>query len=382
LTKFRADSSTSSLLISTTSSTSLLTLSPEVEEVDLVSSIASTPTLAAAVLPGSTILVHATSTAITLSEDLTAGKSTAIWQAPGEITSAQIHEDHIVVSTVGGDVHVLKASSVGLERISYVLTVVSPRVMLMDRTGNVGAEVSAVAVLYTGSSSLIAVGTWTNTISIYTSDQLKSGSAPVVSLEEQYFASSLMMRPASNGSRLQLLGGLSDGSLVVHEFDLDQSSAQPTLTLRERKISYLGTQPLTLHPVQSRTASGDELLAIGLSDRTSIIFLNGDKIDFSSVSLTGLVAAAAINTEKGQSLVLASPTELSISQVDGLKKLHIQTLDTGYKSASKIVWSSTHRAIAAGVIERTIDSITGDYWQNAWLELRDQDSLQGESTCE
>jgi hypothetical protein len=124
------------------------------------------------------------------------------------------------------------------------------------------------------------------------------------------------------------------------------------------------------------------LLAIGLSDRTSIIFLNGDKIDFSSVSLTGLVAAAAINTEKGQSLVLASPTELSISQVDGLKKLHIQTLDTGYKSASKIVWSSTHRAIAAGVIERTIDSITGDYWQNAWLELRDQDSLQGESTCE
>jgi hypothetical protein len=239
-----------------------------------------------------------------------------------------------------------------------------------------------VAILSTGSSTLIAVGTWTNTISIYTSDQLKSGLAPAVSLEEQYFASSLMLRPASDGSRLQLLGGLSDGSLVVHEFEFETSTGEPTLTLRERKISYLGTQPLTLHPVQSRTASGDELLAIGLSDRTSIIFLNGDKIDFSSVSLTGLVAAAAIVTEKGQSLVLASPTELSISQVDGLKKLHIQTLDTGYKSASKIVWSSTHRAIAAGVIERTIDSITGDYWQNAWLELRDQDSLQGESACE
>jgi len=251
--------------------------------------------------------------------------------------------------------------------------------LLNDRTGNVGAEVSAVAILSAGSSTFVAVGTWTNTISIYTSDQLNSGSAPIVSLEEQYFAGSLMLRTASNGSRLQLLGGLSDGSLVVHEFDFETLTGEPTLNLRDRKISYLGTQPLALHPVHSRTASGDELLAIGLSDRTSIIFLNGDKIDFSSASLTGLVAAAAINTEKGQSLVLATPSELSISQVDGLKKLHIQTLDTGYKSASKLVWSSTYRAIATGVIERTIDSITGDYWQNAWLELRDQDSLQGES---
>jgi hypothetical protein len=233
-----------------------------------------------------------------------------------------------------------------------------------------------VALLSTGASTLIAVGTWTNTISIYTSDQLNSGSPSVASLEEQYFAASLMMRSAFDGSRLQLLSGLSDGSLVVHEFDLDYSASDPTLTLRDRKISSLGTQPLTLHPVQSRTSSGEELLAIGLSDRTSIIFLNGDRIDFSSVSLTGLVAAASITTEKGQSLVLATPSESSISQVDGLKKMHIQTLDTGYKSASKLVWSSTHRAIAAGVIERTIDSITGNYWQNAWLELRDQDSLQ------
>lgn len=187
-----------------------------------------------------------------------------------------------------------------------------------------------------------------------------------------------MLRPSSNDSGLQLLAGLSDGSLVVYDF-LHDTNTGPALTLRDRKISSLGTQPLTLHPIHSRTASGDELLAIGLSDRTSIIFLNGDRIDFSSVSLTGLVAAAAITTDQGSSLLLATSTDLSISQVDGLKKLHIQTLDTGYKSASKLVWSSTHRAIAAGVVERTIDNVTGDYWQNAWVELRDQDSLQGES---
>ena len=247
---------------------------------------------------------------------------------------------------------------------------------LMSRSANVGAEISAVAIITNESSPIIAVGTWTNMISLYTADQLSAGSAPLATLEESYFASSLMLRSSVSASSLQLLGGLSDGSLVVYELDPDSPT---TLSLRDRKISSLGTQPLSLHPIQSRTASGDELLAIGLSDRTSIIFLNGDRVDFSSASLTGLVAAAAIKTEQGQSLVLASPTDISISQVDGLKKLHIQTLDTEHKSASNLVWSSTYRAIAAGVVERTIDAVTGDYWQTAWVELRDQDSLQSKS---
>jgi hypothetical protein len=368
--------SISSLLLSTASSTSLLKLSPETEEIDLASEIASTPTLASAVLPGSTILAHVTATAITLWDDLTTGKSLAIWQAPGEITFAQIHQDTIVVSTVGGDVHVFKASSSSLERISYVpLSLMD--ILLIDRHGNVGAEVSAVAIVSTTSSTLIAIGTWTNLISIYAADQLHPILYRRLTTEESFFASSIMLRPASSNSGLQLLAGLSDGSLVTYEFDFDTSTDDTEVTLRDRKISSLGTRPLTLHPIQSRTASGDELLAIGLSDRTSIIFLNSDRIDFSSVSLTGLVAAAAVNTEQGPSLVMATPTELSISQVDGLKKLHIQTLDTGYKSAGKLVWLSTHRAIAAGVIERTIDPITGDYWQTAWVELRDQDSLKG-----
>jgi hypothetical protein len=163
--------SISSLLLSTASSTSLLKLSPETEEIDLASEIASTPTLASAVLPGSTILAHVTATAITLWDDLTTGKSLAIWQAPGEITFAQIHQDTIVVSTVGGDVHVFKASSSSLERISYVpLSLMD--ILLIDRHGNVGAEVSAVAIVSTTSSTLIAIGTWTNLISIYAADQL------------------------------------------------------------------------------------------------------------------------------------------------------------------------------------------------------------------
>ena len=252
---------------------------------------------------------------------------------------------------------------------------------LISRTGKVGAEVSSVAILSNDglSSPIIAIGTWSNAITVYTPDQLKLGSPPLATMTESFFPSSLLLRSGSDAN-LQLLAGLSDGSLIIYDFASDPSIASSSLTMRDRKISSLGTQPLTLHPIQSRTASGDDLLAFGLGDRASILFVTGNRIDFSSVSTTGIVAAAAVHTpEDGQSLVVASPADLSISQVDGLKKLHIQTLDTGYKSASKVVWSSTHRAIATGVVERTIDPVTGDYCQNAWFEMRDQDTLQGQS---
>ena len=97
-------------------------LSPDVEEIDLASEISSSSTLAAAILPGTSTLIHATATAVTLWEDLKAGKSAAIWQAPAEITSAQVYQDYIVASTVGGDVHILKATSASLERVAYVLS--------------------------------------------------------------------------------------------------------------------------------------------------------------------------------------------------------------------------------------------------------------------
>lgn len=110
--------SSSSLLYSTAISTSLLNLSPQVTEFDLAPSIASAPTFAAAILPSTKTLIHVTPTAVTLWDDLEAGNSTAIWQAPVEITSAQISEGTIIVSTVGGDVHVLKATSGNLDCIA------------------------------------------------------------------------------------------------------------------------------------------------------------------------------------------------------------------------------------------------------------------------
>lgn len=116
--RFSLNTSTSSLLLSTSTSTLLLHLSPQVQQIDLVASIASAPTLAAAILPGSRTLVNVTATAVTLWDNVETGKSAAIWQAPGEITSAQISEDRIVVSTVGGNVHVLKASATNLECIA------------------------------------------------------------------------------------------------------------------------------------------------------------------------------------------------------------------------------------------------------------------------
>jgi hypothetical protein len=230
-------------------------------------------------------------------------------------------------------------------------------------------------------SPVVAVGTWSNRIMVTDIESLEglalSSATPIT---EAAYATSLMIRPTSQNdpTGFQLMAGLSDGSLAIYDFDWKRPIREYAKVKGDRKISSLGTQPLTLHPTLGHTASGGEILAMGLSDRASLIFLHKDRIDFSSVSTPGLVAAASIRSPGSHdtSLVLATPSELSVSKVDGLKQLHIQTLDTASKSACKLAWMSTHRAIAAGVVERTIDQASGDYWQNACIELRDQDSLE------
>jgi hypothetical protein len=93
-------------------------MSSNVVEADLSTTIATTPTLAAAMISGSTITAIVTATAVSLWDDLSAEGALSTWQAPSEITSGQVSGEYIVLSTVGGTVHVLKASSTGIERFA------------------------------------------------------------------------------------------------------------------------------------------------------------------------------------------------------------------------------------------------------------------------
>ena len=230
-------------------------------------------------------------------------------------------------------------------------------------------------------SPVIAVATWEKEILLYDPEGLQDGSSPVALITENHFASSLLLKSTSAGekSSLQLLAGLSDGSLVT--YDIGGAEAIGGLTFIGRKSSSLGTRPLTLHPITGTTETGEEeLLAIGLSERTSVLFESKDRVEFSSVNLKDLTAAASITLpDIGNCIALASSSGLSISKVNGLKKLHIQTLDLGHRSVNKMTYLSSYKVMACGAVERTIDEETGDYWQKGYIELRDPSNLRGKS---
>lgn len=243
---------------------------------------------------------------------------------------------------------------------------------------NVGAEVSSLAVHSSNGSgpSVLAIGTWANEILLYDVTDLQNGSSPVKPITESYFASSMLLKTSisDEASTLQLLAGLSDGSLVTYDLDVESGD----LIVRGRKASSLGTQPLSLHSITGSTSNGDEkLLAIGLSERMSILFESRDRVEFSSASTKDVVAATSISQPGGQNaIVLATSTGLSLSTVNGLKKLHIQTLDLQHRSTNKLAYLSTHKVIATGAVERRIEHDSGDCLQKAFLELRDPASLR------
>lgn len=55
------------------------------------------------------------------------------------------------------------------------------------------------------------------------------------------------------------------------------------LTVKSRKVSSLGTRPLELHPVQGWEGE-EQILAVGLTERMSVLFGSKDRVDFSAVS--------------------------------------------------------------------------------------------------
>jgi DNA damage-binding protein 1 len=87
-------------------------------------------------------------------------------------------------------------------------------------------------------------------------------------------------------------------------------------------------------------------------------------------------AATSTRINGEQALVLATPTGLSVSRVNSLKKLSVQTLDLKERSATKLAYAAN--TLATGSVERSVDSQTGEIIQRGMIELRDATTLQRE----
>ena len=135
------------------------------------------------------------------------------------------------------------------------------------------------------SSPIIVAATWTGDILLYCLNHLKTSEPLVTILHESFYACSLLIRPSAASlttSGVQLIAGLSDGTMTV--YDLVLSAEGGCVKSTGRKSSGLGSRPLRLFPVKEFTQGEETVVAVGITERMSVIFENKGRIDFSSVN--------------------------------------------------------------------------------------------------
>lgn len=149
---------------------------------------------------------------------------------------------------------------------------------------------SAVAISNSSDSSspIIVIATWTAKTFVYTLSQISNG-VDGLSIPTKSSATSLQLRshpfyPAG----IQLLSGLDNGLLHIHDLDTSDSGDAGELMVKSSKSASLGLRPLVLHPCES-THGDEKVISVGLTERMSVIFESKDRVEFSSVNIKASV---------------------------------------------------------------------------------------------
>ena len=148
------------------------------------------------------------------------------------------------------------------------------------------AEVASVSILIDQASQLgiVVIATWQGDIQLFEVQSLASAAPFTISLSQGIVASSLYLQKSrSSSSGLQLLAGLSDGSLTTYDVSLP-SDATP-VSVRPVKTLNLGSRPLFLRPINDFKHGDETIIAVGLTERMSLIFETGERIDASAAGL-------------------------------------------------------------------------------------------------
>lgn len=352
-----AGSQSPTLLVSFAESTAVLNLEPEVSAISAADSIVSSPTIAAGLVKGDTILAQITPLGVQLWSDIVGGTSVSTFLATADnnIVAGAVRKNLIVAAFRDGSIKAWCAA-ISLE-------------LLLD--ARVPREVAAVDI-YLGDEPLVAVSDWGQEIQVYTLKGLSSNT-PLAATKEAAYASSLLFNNLSSGA-LQLLAGLSDGSLVSYDLDAGLESQLQ----KGRVHSSLGTRPLQLTPL-ALDAGEETVFAAGISERLSIIFESRGHAEVSSSGKKDVVAAATVTTSTlGNCVVLATPEGLCFSHLTSLKKLQVQTLDLYNTSPLRVAPVPDLKVMAVGTVTRTLDAETGEVLQASGIELRNHTTLDCE----
>ncbi|PFH53878.1 hypothetical protein AMATHDRAFT_72908 [Amanita thiersii Skay4041] len=167
--------------------------------------------------------------------------------------------------------------------------------------------------------------------------------------------------PKSDEHYPHLLVGLDDGSLVTFVWKEKE--------LKEKKLVSLGHAPVILAPC---TVDGKKtVLAAG--NRATLVSFDKKRLQFSPVSLKDVSAASRYNAPGfSSSLILATPTGLSIGKVGDLDKLHIRTIPFGFDNPRRIVYEPLNKVFGVGCTEVTPARIGEDEATRSSFVLLDE----------
>lgn len=90
-----------------------------------------------------------------------------------------------------------------------------------------------------------------------------------------------------------------------------------------------------------------------------------------------MVAATSLSTPSlGDCIALATPLGIVFERLTSLKKLQVQTLDLGNRSATRVAALPGHNLVVAGTVTRAMDHQTGDVLQSSSVDLRNATTLE------
>jgi DNA damage-binding protein 1 len=290
------------------------------------------PTILALTLPNGLLLQVTPQHAIILAGN---GVSPQWKPPPGQvITAASANEGHLLLSSNGVSLVSLDIGR-GLEEITVQILGDDNQVACI----HVPSHVSKIGVVGFWKSGSISILNLLNLQIIYSEDLRRAGSA---SIPRDLALTQVLPESLSGPS---LFVAMEDG--IVLTFNVSKND----YSLSGRKSIVLGTQQAQF---QVLPRDGGLFNVFATCEHPSLIYGSEGRIVYSAVTAENAIHVCSFNSEAyPNSIIVATPENLKISQIDSERRTHVKTLPMG-QCVRRICYSPKERAFGIGCIKREL----------------------------
>ncbi|CZT45510.1 related to UV-damaged DNA-binding protein [Rhynchosporium secalis] len=260
----------------------------------------------------------------------------AEWKPPQEksITSASANDGHILVSA-SGTVLVSLDVKQGLKEVAAWTLEQGNEIACV----HVPSAISGIGFVGFWKSGTVSVLNLSNLEVIFSENLTRKNNASI----PRHIVLAQILPEKSSGPTLFV--AMEDG--VVLTFSVDKLSH----SLSGRKSIILGTQHAQLH-ILPRKGGLSNVLAT--CEHPSLIYGSEGRINYAAVTVEDATSACSFNSELfPDSVVVATSTNLKISEIDTERRTHVRTLPMG-RTVRRIAYSPAERAFGIGCIERQL----------------------------